>query len=89
MAAFQELLGVAICLAASDVFVLGTNVTLAEVWEWRVGHFRIMSSLAWEVAQSLVLAAWVFVRMVAPDLGRETEAAKLLSQMQKMFCSPG
>lgn len=79
----------AICLEASDVSVLGTNVTLGEVWKWRAGHFRITSSLAWEVAQSPALAARVFVHLAAPDLIGETVAAKQLSQKQSMFCSPG
>lgn len=73
---FQELLGVAVGLAASDVFVLGTKVPLGEVWEWRVGHFRSVSSPAWEVAQSPRWLLESLCTWLPPDLGGETVAAR-------------
>lgn len=63
MATFQELLGVApvgniLCLEASDMFMLGTNVTLGEIWGSLLG--RALTGLG-----------TIFVDLTAPDLVEE------------------
>lgn len=89
LAASQEPLGVAVGLAASDVLVLGTEVTLGEVWERRAvaSGARPRWPGRWPGDSHLLLGSlctWLPPISAGQGKGggRRTEAAKQLPPMQ-------